>query len=70
MRAPVQLDTIRAVRDAADTQEAGPKGTGLLPPRRTTAEIATAPRIDDLDKLLIEDLPDDEFQVFLDAISS
>lgn len=48
----------------------GPHGTGLLPHDLTAEELAAAPAIDDLDALVIEDLTDEEYEAFLDAITS
>jgi hypothetical protein len=58
------------VSDAARPPKDGPIGTTLLPRSRTAAEIATAPPLQDLDALVIDDLSDEEYEVFLDAITS
>lgn len=45
-----------------------PQGLSSLPPRRTAEEISSHPPIKDLDTLVIDDLTDDEYQAFLDAL--
>ena len=47
-----------------------PTGTNLLASRLTAAQIATAPPVDDLDALLVDDLTDDEYKAFLEALNS
>jgi hypothetical protein len=56
--------------DAASTDRQGPHGTGLLPRRLTEAELDGAPKLASLDDLVIEDLGDDEYSRFLEALSA
>jgi len=56
--------------DAASTEHNGPHGTGLLPRRLTEAELDGAPSLASLDDLVIEDLGDDEYDRFLDALEA
>lgn len=54
--------------EAARTHHPSPPGTGLLPKRLSEAEIDDAPVLASLDDLVIEDLGDDEYRRFLDAL--
>jgi hypothetical protein len=48
----------------------GPHGTSLLPHDLTADELAAVPVIDDIADLVIDDLTDEEYEVYLDAITS
>ena len=54
--------------DAASSEHQGPHGTGLLPRRLTEAEFDRAPALASLDALVIEDLDDEEYDRFLEAL--
>jgi hypothetical protein len=56
--------------DAAAHDHEGPYGTGLLPRDLTEEELAAAPVLASLDALIIEDLTDDEYELFIAALSS
>lgn len=57
------------VTDAAPRPDA-PKGTSLLPPPLTEAELDAAPVLESLDQLIIEDLTEEEHGKFMDAVLS
>lgn len=44
------------------------QGLQALPPRRSAEEIASHPPIRDVNSLVIDDLSDEEYQAFLDAL--
>jgi hypothetical protein len=54
--------------DAASSKHEGPHGTGVLPRRLTEAEFDRAPALASLDALVIEDLGDEEYHRFLEAL--
>lgn len=54
--------------DAASRGHEGPHGIGVLPRRLTEAEFDRAPALASLDALVIEDLDDEEYDRFLEAL--
>jgi hypothetical protein len=48
----------------------GTSGTSLLPPDLSEDEFAAMPILESVEALLIEGLTDDEFDVFVTAVSS
>lgn len=56
--------------DAAAHDQDGPHGTSLLPRDLTAEELDAAPVLGSLEDLEIADLTDDEYERFLDALSS
>ncbi len=54
--------------DAASSEHQRPQGTDLLPRRLTEAEFDSAPALASLDALVIEDLDDEEYDRFLEAL--
>ena len=54
--------------DAASSDSQRPQGTDLLPRRLTEAELDSAPALASLDVLVIEDLDDEEYDRFLEAL--
>ncbi|MGH3848306.1 MAG: hypothetical protein ACRDRT_01110 [Pseudonocardiaceae bacterium] len=61
---------LRSMSNAATHDHEGPHGTSLLPPDLTEEEVAAAPILASLDALVIEDLTDDEYELFVAALSS
>jgi hypothetical protein len=53
--------------DAASSEKR-PQGTDLLPRRLTEAVLDSAPALASLDVLVIEDLDDEEYDRFLEAL--
>jgi hypothetical protein len=58
------------VSNAAHHDHHGPHGADLLPRDLTDEELAAAPVLASLDALLIDELTDDEDDVFAAALSS
>lgn len=56
--------------DAAHPQHEAPQGTSLLPRDLTEDQLAEAPVLASVDKLLIEELTDDEDDAFAAALDS
>jgi len=67
---PESTGTLIPVSDAAIHGQGGPHGTDLLPRDLTDEDFAAAPVLTSLYDLLIEDLTDDEYDSFIDALSS
>ena len=62
--------TVSPMSTAIQTGGDGPHGTSLLPHDLTAQELAATPTIDDIGTLVIDDLTDEEYEAFLDAITS
>lgn len=57
------------VSDAAGHHQEDAHGTGLLPRDLTDDEFAALPVLGSLAQLEIDDLTDDEYETFIDAIT-
>lgn len=55
--------------NAATSGDDRPRGTGLLPRRLTSEELAGAPVLASLDGLVIDDLTDEEYDLFVAALA-
>ena len=62
--------TIIGMSDVARPSHDAPQGTSLLPRDLTADELAKAPVLASIDKLLIEDLSDDEDDAFAAALDA
>lgn len=56
--------------NAAPLPAEAPKGIGLLPNDLTDEDWANAPVLRSLDQLVVDEFTDEEFEIFLDAVSS